>query len=1624
MNYIVSAATLLLVIILFVRTVLPRSAASMTLADEIDPKTTEFRLTVLSMNSTDYTRRGGGLAVRQPIKEVKKFLKYAEKKLKAGKRLENFEQTIYKNISAVKRAIDIVEKQSPLFFGLPHCGNYPRLYELCSLIVKGNGGYADKTSLQSAVNIFNEHSPLLYCEILALKAMLTFCAIEQIAVLCAKSEQLSNIVARADYDAERERIDLTSLKRNAYVFHYCERIDGSIARKFSAICAENGIDVWKRSKVFENELSDYAAVAYAAAQTLNEMDVWLSEDFCNSLYAGYNAFASAYGADFERLTVDEKKTRLNAFSVYCRRKKLDEITEIKKLSRVEARSATEKVSPPVIALVLLSVAAIAVGIMPAVLAAIFLPSIVLPCALLTLPVTLSAVFTALRFTASSTYEGVKLSAVKAETGTARKVEFAEDYALKMPRKSAKNTGENIAASSRLNVFYNAVSLLNRAISDIASLCALALVFIAPLYSPRWLFAAFARDIICFLFELRASLRSEQAVFSKIAATLFAAFELPVKAVKVFVPKGRNLPGAVAVATQIVAAAILTATALFADYAIAYYVIAAAFAIVPLASYVSANLSKKSVAAGSGVTLTDNDKEKTYGNRGIYPRVRFLRGERYIATVSDGGDVYDFFDGKPLFDKMKSYLLKNGEKIPFDIASPFKVTQGRAVNEAVADGRRFTVTTASCEDGKRITIKAKDGGDFTAVIAHSVFGKCLFEKQMCELQGLDCALLTENADSAPRCVCVAVRKSARMSITVDEGEFLYGCENGIASVLALTVSSESGIAEAVFIAGYDSEQASKTVACAFKNGYDKRIEAKTAALAELAKNPFDISQTASFILYGRCRYPDTDLQKIIDLNLNTLLCYQRSGGGLSRLHGKLKGLADLKKTGLKFNVAVLCFDESGGGKTTRNKVNLMFEEFGLNRHGRAVCFDCEANEKFYEALKYAAPDIDSLRFIARTPNPELKACKKTSGILEYPLSKIKGDAMSVAEDGKIICDGFGASGGAENRLTNKLGMCSQIRADGGGYTFFDNPWNGKVTQENNALDSVPSEFIAFSETGRLWSATALPLGVRGETFCLHGENFSEYVCVTNGLNISQKVFVSDIVNAKVWNVEIENTRKSARKIYVTACVRPVLGESGDSSRSCLSLSDTSCGISAVNILTKQKICLETDAKYFSRSQTLESLLGENGRICKLSEIKSGGTIPAMILCAEIKLTPLSSARVSFSLSVEESFDFQSSESDMRVNPPSPFTFSTGDWYTDTFVASLPQRILSSLLCKPVLREGESFEGEHYASALLKGAALLPENKELFKKIILKSCSKRFSDGDIVLFKRGDGGKRAACHSASLFLPLAVARYIDFTDERDILFERAGYVRTDKVGGEKRASVLEHCLQTVEACCGEDTVDCFNIASELLLLKAIAALMPYVKDSETRLKLSDEKLKVSKRLENVDSDSLSAESLCWLVFCGIGKQVNSERLLKRMRERSDNENMKRLWICAALAEMGDTQTAYDVFQTVNPLGAEPYYMTEKGFRTASDESEALAYIIVSELFFGCKIKGDSLVFAPKLPPSIKKARVKYDCDVVRFETEIDNTGKGNWRVMLDGISYNCDSVPLTEKTNGKKIVLKRR
>lgn len=1622
MNYIISAATLLLVIILFVRTVLPRSTVPMTLAEEIDPKTIEFQLTVLSMNSSDYRRRGGGLAVRRPIGEIRRFLKKTEKKLKSGKRLENYEYTIYKNAENIYKAVDTVEKQSPLFFNLPHCGNYPRLYELCSLAVRSNAGYVDIEMLPSAINIFNEHSPLLYAEIIALKAMISFCVLEQIAALCAKSEALSKIISRAEYDAERERIDLTSLKRNAYVFHYCERIDGSIARRFSAICAENGIDVWARCKDFEAELSNYALIASGATQSLMQISERLTDDLRNKLYSGYNYFSAAYGNDFERLSATEQSVRLNAFSVYCRRKKTDEISAIKKVNRADARAVTDRVSPSTAALVLSLCFALIIGLLPIFVTLAFSRIAALPCAVLSLPIALSAAFVILRFMAVSTFEKLKLSAAKAVGHRERKAEFASDYALPAPRRKIDSEHTPVTFSARINIFYNIVSKLNSAVSIVAPPCALILVFLSPLYSPLWLLGAFSREIVCFLFELRAAFTSEQAVFSKIASALYFACELPSKAVKVFFSGKKKMPKQLGITAQLAAAVGLFAIALFAEYAALYYVLAAAFASVPLVSYTRQNIAIQKRTRKTKPLLPPIDKEKTYENRGTYPRLRFIIGDRYFATISDGGDVFDFFDGSPLFEKMKLYLLKNGSRIPLDIVPPFKVSRGKAINEAVADGERFTVTTSAGKDGKKITVDSKSGGDFTLLIAHSLADDSTIDDSKCELPNCNCAAIRQKAENSPRYVCAAVRNTVPIKAVADDGEFAYGVKNGLTTVFAVRVKSENGRAETVFAAGYDFDRTAKNASCVFKTGFDDRAEAKAAAQSEFLKYPFDIAQTASFILYGRCMYSDSELNKIIDLNSNTLLCYQRSGGGLSRLHGKLKGLSELKKTGMKFNVAVACFDDSGSVKSTRNKVDLMFEEFSLDRRGRAVCVDCEGNERLFRALKYAAPDIDSLHFTAHTFDPELKVCKKAGAKLQYPCANIKGEGVAITENGDGIYDGFGMLGGAENRLFNALGMCCLKRADGSGFTFLKNPWDGKITEEKSVLDNIPNEFVAFSENGRLWSAAALPLGVKGESYCRHAKNFTEYVCASNGLNIRQTEFVSETERAKIWSILLENPRKSARKICVTACVRPTLGESFRTGKNSIFLSDTVQGVCALNKQTNLKAYLETDAETITRSHTLDSIIGENGRICRLSEIKTGGIVPAMIVCAEIKLPPLSSKKVRFSLSVGESANFEKSNLPARKNV-SPFTFSTGTFDDDIFVNSLPYGVLSSVMCKPVFRGGEFCEGEHYASPLLKGACLPANHKDVFKKIITDACAKRFACGDIVLFARGSGGKRAARHSASLFLPLAVSRYIDVTDERDLLFERSGYA--DMGDGEK-ASVLEHCLQAIETCCGADTADCFGIDAELLLISAIAAIVPLVKDSETRLKLSDEKLKAEKRLEKIDIDLLTTESLCWLVFCGIGKRVTSERLLNRLNEKSDNVNMKKLWVCAALVKIGDTESAYKVYQSLNPLKKDPPlgYISDNGLSSSSDESEALAYIIASELFFGCRIMGDSLVLNPHLPQGIKRAEVKFDCENINFDIEIDNTGTGNWRVCLDGISYNCDSVPIDRKTSGKKIVLKRR
>ena len=82
-------------------------------------------------------------------------------------------------------------------------------------------------------------------------------------------------------------------------------------------------------------------------------------------------------------------------------------------------------------------------------------------------------------------------------------------------------------------------------------------------------------------------------------------------------------------------------------------------------------------------------------------------------------------------------------------------------------------------------------------------------------------------------------------------------------------------------------------------------------------------------------------------------------------------------------------------------------------------------------------------------------------------------------------------------------------------------------------------------------------------------------------------------------------------------------------------------------------------------------------------------------------------------------------------------------------------------------------------------------------------------------------------------------------------------------------------------------------------------------------------------------------------------------------------------------------------------------------------------MNDLVSGVKITGDLLTLSPCLPSGERGVTIRIkrgDCDIT---VDVDNTeSEGDWRLSVDGVTYNSDSLRLLPSLSGKRIVLSRR
>ncbi len=130
-------------------------------------------------------------------------------------------------------------------------------------------------------------------------------------------------------------------------------------------------------------------------------------------------------------------------------------------------------------------------------------------------------------------------------------------------------------------------------------------------------------------------------------------------------------------------------------------------------------------------------------------------------------------------------------------------------------------------------------------------------------------------------------------------------------------------------------------------------------------------------------------------------------------------------------------------------------------------------------------------------------------------------------------------------TNYLGvknLCTVISHNAGGYTFYKSTEHHRVTRfRPNAIPlDRPGHYVYIrdDETGEYWSLSWQPVGkdyTKANYTCRHGLSYSKFQCDYKNIKSEQLMFIPLSDDVELWDVKIENTGNTSRKLSIFSYV---------------------------------------------------------------------------------------------------------------------------------------------------------------------------------------------------------------------------------------------------------------------------------------------------------------------------------------------------------------------------------------------------------------------------------------------------------------------------------------------------------
>jgi cellobiose phosphorylase len=413
----------------------------------------------------------------------------------------------------------------------------------------------------------------------------------------------------------------------------------------------------------------------------------------------------------------------------------------------------------------------------------------------------------------------------------------------------------------------------------------------------------------------------------------------------------------------------------------------------------------------------------------------------------------------------------------------------------------------------------------------------------------------------------------------------------------------------------------------------------------------------------------------------------------------------------------------------------------------------------------------------------------------------------------------------------------------GYTWSRNSHENRLTPwRNDPVSDPPGEavFLRDEDTGRFWSATPLPAGGGRPYTVRHGQGYTSFDHVRDGVSSSLLLFVPPAEPVKVFRLTLRNDSARRRRLTVTLYVEWVLGEHRSRSQLHVVTSRDETGtVLARNAFRQefaQRVAFVDLSPGNGRSVTGDRMefVGRNGTLARPAAMRrqslSNRTGAALDPCGAVQVAVELEPRETRILVGLLGDAIDANEARHLVEryrhaqaPDEALTRAVGFWdrLLSTLVVSTPDRSLDVMLnrwlpyqalaCRVWGRSAfyQSSGAFGFRDQLQDVLALLFAAPRFARHHLLHAASRQFREGDVQHWWHEPGGQgvRTRFSDDRLWLVFATLHYVAATGDESVLDEEVPFLEGRSLQpGEheayeqpsvsvERASLYEHCIRAL-------------------------------------------------------------------------------------------------------------------------------------------------------------------------------------------------------------------------------------